>query len=194
MDQLECQKSHLLEKEREYAGKIKQQEILSQQLEEKCRSVQSWKSMTGRITKQLQEKQQENERHWSKLTNTWSAEKICRDQRIEELESALKTAKEQQVAKEKAWKTAVEEEKSEKTAQVNNLIEKVKGMEMKQVEISQDMERKLPKILEQIHERCQKDIQLMQEEFKRKLDREIQRYISSHSGSVEIGNYASNEG
>ena len=98
------------------------------------------------LQKQLQEKQLETERHWSELTNTWSAEKICRDQRIEELDLALKTVREQQAAKEKAWKMAVEEEKSEKTAQVNNLIEKVKGMEMKQIEISQDMERKLTKI------------------------------------------------
>ena len=100
------------------------------------------------LQKQLQDKQLETERYWSELTNTWTAEKICRDQRIEELETALKTTKEQQAAREEAWKTAVEEEKTEKTAQVKNLIEKVKGMETKQVEISQDMERKLTKIWE----------------------------------------------
>ena len=38
-----------------------------------------------------------------------------------------------------------------------------------------------------MHERYQRDIQLMQEEFKQKLNREIQLYISSHSGSVETG-------
>ena len=49
LDQLKCQKSHLLEKEREWAEMIKQQEILSQQLEEKCRRLQNHGS--GRITK-----------------------------------------------------------------------------------------------------------------------------------------------
>ena len=103
------------------------------------------------LQKELQKKQLETERHWSELTNTWTAEKICRDQKIEELETALRTAKEQQHAKERAWKTAVEEEKTEKTAQVNHLIEKVKGMEARQLEIRQEMEQKLTKIREQTY-------------------------------------------
>ena len=49
-------------------------------------------------------------------------------------------AKEQQIASEQAWKTVIEEEKTEKLAQVNKLIEIVKGMEVKQHEIRQDME------------------------------------------------------
>ena len=52
-------------------------------------------------------------------------------------------AREQQLASEQAWKTAIEEEKTEKLAQVNKLIERVKGMEVKQHEIRQDMEQKL---------------------------------------------------
>ena len=52
----------------------------------------------------------------------------------------METATEQQAATEHAWKTAIEKEKIEKIAQVNNLIEKVNGMEIKQQEIRQDME------------------------------------------------------
>ena len=40
-------------------------------------------------------------------------------------------AREQQLASEQAWKTAIKEEKTEKFAQVNKLIERVKGMEVK---------------------------------------------------------------
>ena len=60
------------------------------------------------LQNQLQEKQLETEKHWSELTNTWAAEKICRDNKIEELKTALETAKEQQAAKEEAWKIAIE--------------------------------------------------------------------------------------
>ena len=47
----------------------------------------------------------------------------------------MAAATEQRAATEHAWKTAIENEKTEKLAQVNNLIEKVKGMEIKQQEI-----------------------------------------------------------
>ena len=71
------------------------------------------------LQNQLQQKQLETERHWSELTNTWVAAKICRDNKIAELKTALETAKEQQATKEKAWKATVQVEKMEKTAQVN---------------------------------------------------------------------------
>ena len=51
---------------------------------------------------------------------------------------ALETAKEQQITQKQAWRARIEEEKIEKTTQVNKLIEKVKGMEVKQLEIKQD--------------------------------------------------------
>ena len=58
-------------------------------------------------------------------------------------------AREQQLATEQAWKTAMEEEKLEKLAQVNKLVERVKGMEVKQHEIRQECpgtsSRKVPK-------------------------------------------------
>ena len=82
------------------------------------------------------------------LTNTWAAEKISKDSKIDELKAALETAREQQATTEHAWKTAVEEEKTEKIAQVNKLIERVKGMEVKQQEIKQDMEQKLKTVQE----------------------------------------------
>ena len=40
-------------------------------------------------------------------------------------------------------------------------------MEVRQLEISQDMERKLTKIQGQMHKRYQEDAQLMQEEHKK---------------------------
>ena len=58
----------------------------------------------------------------------------------------METVTEQQAATEHAWKTAIEKEKTEKIVQVNNLIEKVKGMEIKQQEIRQDMEQKLKSV------------------------------------------------
>ena len=65
-------------------------------------------------------------------------------------------AKEQQMVSEQAWKTAVEEEKTEKLAQVNKLIERVKGMEVKQNEIRQDMEQKLKNVQEKTQKKYQK--------------------------------------
>ena len=64
-------------------------------------------------------------------------------------------------------------------AQVNQLIEKVKGMEAKQLEIRQDIEQKLKNIREQMQEKYQRNVQLMQEEYKRKLKQEVQQYIST---------------
>ena len=49
---------------------------------------------------------------------------MSKDSKIDELKAALETAKEQQAATEHAWKTAIENEKTEKLAQVNNLIGK----------------------------------------------------------------------
>ena len=60
-------------------------------------------------------------------------------------------------------------------------------MEARQFEIRQEMEQKLTKIQEQTYKRYQKDVQLMQEEYKRKLDQEVQRYISSHSSTLGTG-------
>ena len=93
------------------------------------------------LQSQHQEKQLETERYWTELTNMWAAEKICKDKKIDELKSALEAAREQQAAMEHAWKVAVEEEILEKLAQVNKLIERVKGMEVKQAEIRQYMEK-----------------------------------------------------
>ena len=111
------QKSHLQEEECEWAKKIEQWKELSQQLEERYKSVQSHESKKLiELQNQLQEEQFETEKYWSELTNTWAAEKICRDNKIEELKTALKTAKEQEDAKEKAWRMALEEEKIAKSA------------------------------------------------------------------------------
>ena len=109
---------------------------MSKQLEEKCKSLKALESRRlTELRNQLQEKQLETEQVWSKLTNTWVAEKITKDTKINELKVAFKMAREQQLATEQAWKTAIEEEKLEKLAQVNKLAERVKGMEVKQHEI-----------------------------------------------------------
>ena len=90
-------------------------------------------------------------------------------------------AREQQLASEQAWKTAIEEEKTEKLAQVNKLIERVKGMEVKQHEIRQDMEQKLINVQEQAQERYQRSVKQMQEEYQMKLEQEVQRYTAGKS-------------
>ena len=123
---------------------------MSKQLEEKCKNLKSLESKRlTELRNQLQEKQLETEQFWSKLTNTWAAEKISKDSEIDELKAALETAREEQLASEQAWKIAIEEEKTEKLARVNKLIERVKGMEVKQHKIRQDMEQKLRSIQEQ---------------------------------------------
>ena len=93
----------------------------------------------------------------------------------------METAREQQLASEQAWRTAIEEEKMEKLAQVNKLMERVKGMEVKQHEIRQDMEQKLKNVQEQAHEKYQKSVRQMQEEYQMKLEQEVQRYTSGKS-------------
>ena len=135
---------HKTQKEGEWAEKTKKQTEMSKQLEEKCKSLKALESKhLMELRSQLQEKQLETEQVWSKLTNTWAAEKITKDTKIDELKAALEMAKEQQLATEQAWKTATEEEKMEKLYQVNKLAERVKGMEVRQHEIRQDMEQKL---------------------------------------------------
>ena len=95
-------------------------------------------------------------------------------------------AREQQHASEQAWKAAIEEEKTEKLAQVNKLIEKVKGMEVKQHKIRQDMEQKLRNVQEQTQEKYQKSVKQMQEEYQMKLEQEIQRNASVNSNRERI--------
>ena len=138
------------------------------------------------LRNQLQEKPLETKQVWSKLTNTWAAEKITKDTIIDELKAALETAREQQLATEQAWKTAIEEEKMEKIAQVNKLVERVKGMEVKQHEIRQDMEQKLRNVQEQVQEKYQKSVRQMQEEYQMKLEHEVQRYTSGRSKREKI--------
>ena len=188
LEQISRQRTHLLQKESEWAEKIKKQNELSQQLEDKYKNVRTQENQRIiELQNQLHEKQLATERHWSELTNTWTAEKICRDNKIEELKLALEAAKEQQIAQEQAWRAAVEEKKIEKTTQVNRLIEKVKGMEVKQSEIKHDMEQKLRNLQEQAQERYQRNVQLMQEGYKKKYEQEVQRYISAQSSVPEIG-------
>ena len=76
---------------------------------------------------------------------------------------------------EQAWKTAIEEEKLEKLAQVNKLVEKVKGIEVKQHEVRQDMEQKLRNVQEQAQAKYTKSIKQMQEEYQAKLEQEVQK-------------------
>ena len=90
-------------------------------------------------------------------------------------------AREQQLASEQAWKTAIEEEKTEKLAQVNKLIERVKIMEIKQHKIRQAMEQKLRNVQEQTQEKCQKSVKQVQEEYQMKLEQEVQRYTTGNS-------------
>ena len=84
-------------------------------------------------------------------------------------------ARGQQLASEQAWKIAIEEEKMKKLAQVNKLIERVKGMEIKQHKIRQDMEQKLRNVQEPTQEKYQKSVKQMQEEYQMKLEQEVQR-------------------
>ena len=73
-------KSHWQEKESEWAEKIRQQKELLQQMEDKYKNMKQQENRKLiKLQKQLQEKQLETERHWSELTNTWAAEKVCRD-------------------------------------------------------------------------------------------------------------------
>ena len=95
-EQIGHQKSHWQEKEYEWAEKITQQKELSQQIEDKYKNVKQQDSRKLiELQNQLQEKQLKTEKHWSELTNTWVAEKVCRDNKIEELKRALERAKKQ---------------------------------------------------------------------------------------------------
>ena len=167
---------------------IRKQTELSQQLEEKCKDLKSLESKRLKeLRAQLQDKQLETERFWTELTNTWAAEKITKDCKIDELKKALETAREQQLASEQAWKTAIKEEKSEKLAQVNQLIERVRGMEIKQQEIRQDMEKKLQNVREQAQEKYQKSVKQMQEEYQTKLEQEVRQHTVIDIDSGKIG-------
>ena len=160
---------------------------MSKRLEEKCDSLKALESRRlTELRNQLQGKQLETEQAWSKLTNTWAAEKITKDTKIDELKAPLEMAREQQLAIEQAWKTAIEEEKLEKLAQVNKLVERVKGMEVKQHEIRQDLEKKLRNVQEQAQEKYQKIVRQMQEEYQTKLEQEVQRYNSRQTQREKI--------
>ena len=157
-------------------------------MEEECKDLKNLESKRlQELRTQLQDKQLEAERAWSELTNTWAVEKITKDSKIDELKRALEEAREQQLASKQLWKTAIEEEKSEKLAQVNRLIERVKGMEVKQHEIRQDMEKKLRNIQEQAREKYQKSVKQMQEEYQMKLEQEVQRHTSRGFDRERIG-------
>ena len=76
----------LQQKESEWAEKIRKQTEMSQHLEEKCKNIKTLESKRlTELQNQLQEKQLEAERHWSKLTNTWVADKISKDSKIDKL-------------------------------------------------------------------------------------------------------------
>ena len=99
LQQIDRQRSHLQQKESEWAEKIRKQTEMSQQLEEKYKNIKSLESKwLTELRNQLQEKQLETERFWSELTNTWAAEKISKDSKIDELKAALEMAREQQAA------------------------------------------------------------------------------------------------
>ena len=49
------------------------------------------------------------------------------------------------------------------------------------------MEQKLKNLQEQAQERYQRNIQLMQEGYKKKYEQEVQRYISAQTSGPEIG-------
>ena len=168
-EQLERQTFQLQQKEKEWAEKIKQQKELSQQLESKYKDM---KELEGKqileLQNQYRENQRKTEKYWSDFTNTWAAEKICKDDKIDKLNSALEVDHEQQLAIEQRWKNAVEEEKKEKLAQVNQLIERVNGMEVKQSEIRQNKEQKLRAVQEKVQEKYQRNVKMMQEDYQKK--------------------------
>ena len=117
---------------------------MSKKLEEQCKNLKALESKRlTELRNQLQQKQLETEQFWSELTNTWAAEKITKDSKIDELRTALEVAKEQKLTAEQAWKTTLEAERLEKLEHVNKLLERVKMMENKQNEIKQGMEKKL---------------------------------------------------
>ena len=70
---------------------------------------------------------------------------------------------------------------------MNQLIERVKGMEVKQQEIRQDMERKLQNVQEQAQEKYQKSVKQMQEDYQMKLDQEARQHALKGMDSKKIG-------
>ena len=96
--QLDRHRMQLQKKESEWAEKIRKQTEMSQHLEEKCKNIKTLESK--RLTELWN--QLEAERHWSELTNTWVAEKISKDSKIDELKAALESATEQQAVTEHA--------------------------------------------------------------------------------------------
>ena len=76
--------SILQQRESEWVEKIKRQTEMSKQLEEKCKSLKNLESkQLTELRNQLQEKQLEAEQAWSKLTDTWAAEIITKDSKID---------------------------------------------------------------------------------------------------------------
>ena len=172
----------LQQKEDEWAEKVKKQAEMSKKLEEQCENLKALESKClTELRNQLQQKQLETEQFWSELTNTWGAEKITKDSKIDELRTALEEAKEQKLAAEQAWKTTLEAERLEKLEQVNKLLERVKMMENKQNEIKQDMEKKLKNVQETAQERFQRSITQMKEDYQSKLEKEIQKRSLEYS-------------
>ena len=163
-------------KENEWEEKVQKQTEMTKQLEAQCKDLKALESKRlTELKNQLQEKQLESERVWSELTNTWAAERITKDSKIDELRTALETANEQKLMAEQNWKTTLETERLEKLDHVNKLLERVKKMEVKQGEIKQDMEQKLKRVQETAQEKFQKSINQMQEEYQYKLEQEVQR-------------------
>ena len=70
---------------------------------------------------------------------------------------------------------------------MNQLIERVNGMEVKQSEIRQNMEQKLKAVQEEAQEIYQKNVKMMQEDYQKRLEQEVQRYISNQTKNQEIG-------
>ena len=92
LQQIEHHTSNLQQKESEWAEKIKKQTEVSKQSEEKCKNLKSLENKRlTELRNQLQEKQLETEQFWSELTNTWVAEKISKDSKIDELKVALES-------------------------------------------------------------------------------------------------------
>ena len=175
------------QKEDEWAEKIKKQAEVSKQLEEQCKSLKALESKClTELRNQLQEKQLETERAWSELTNTWAAERITKDSKIDELRTALEAAKEQKMMTEKAWKTTLEAERLEKLEQVNKLLERVKMMEIRQGEIKQDMEKKFKNVQEIAQEKFHRSVTQMQEDYQNKLEHEVQRRSLEHSQKEKV--------
>ena len=80
----------------------------------------------------------------------------------------------------------MKKEQLEKLDQVNKLVEKVKGMEVKQSESKRDMEQRLKNAQEIAQEKYQKNVRQIQEEYQIKLEQEIQSHTSEQSQNEKI--------